>query len=382
MRIIIVGGGIGGLATAIALKKLDIPCLVLEQAPMIEEVGAGLVLAPNALKALRQLELEKQTLESGSIVERSRIVTHSDIVLNEINTGELAREVGAPWVCIHRADLQRCMLEKLPEGVLLTGARCVGVTERAESVAVHLADGRTIQGEFLIGADGIHSVVRKFTIGEDAPRNAGYVSWRAVSLGNCTLAPGCSILAIGYGSQIGLFHCGKGRIYWFATKNAAIREPDSRLSRKAEVLRLIDGLASPFREGITGTPEEAILKTDILDRPPKPNWGRGRMTLLGDAAHAATPNLAQGACLALEDAVILAACLYHSLSPEGLRQYEQLRRKRTAQAVGESWQLGKILQLQNPFLAWARNRFMKTTFGRGLATNQIKKWIGFDLPQL
>jgi 2-polyprenyl-6-methoxyphenol hydroxylase-like FAD-dependent oxidoreductase len=383
MKVIIAGGGIGGLATAIALKKLDIPALVLEQAPMIEEVGAGLGLSPNALKALRRLGLERQTIESGSIIEHSRVVTQNGIVLNEIDIGELGRQVGAPSVCIRRADLQKSLLEKLVPGVLMTDARCVGFTERAQSVKVHLADGRTIEGEFLIGADGIHSAVRKALLGEAASRYAGYVSWRAViSGGDFNLLPGYSLLGLGYGSQMGMFHCGQQRIYWFATKNAPAQGPDSQSGRKDEIVRLSDTWASPFREVIAGTPEDAMLKSDILDRPPNPKWGRGRVTLLGDAAHAATPNLAQGACQALEDAVTLAACLGRSPSPEGLRRYERLRYERTARAVRESWRLGQLLQLQNPLSVWARNRFMQSSFGKRLAIASMKNWIGFEVPEL
>jgi hypothetical protein len=178
----------------------------------------------------------------------------------------------------------------------------------------------------------------------------------------CRVLPdGAALLAVGAGSQFGLWPCGPGQLYWFLTKNA----PQDAAHDKAEAVALCRDWAAPIPEIIEGTSENAIVQNDILDRPPLRWWGRGRVTLLGDAAHATTPNLGQGACQALEDAVMLAHCLSGVQPVEAaLRAYERVRIPRTTAIVRDSWQSGRILQPDRPALEWLRNRLMGTRAGR------------------
>ena len=188
-----------------------------------------------------------------------------------------------------------------------------------------------------------------------------------------------ALLVIGGGSQFGVWPCGPGRLYWFLTKNA----PRGTTQSKTEAVAVCREWAAPVPEIVAETPEDAILQNDIVDRPPLRWWGRGRVTLLGDAAHPTTPNLGQGACQALEDAVILSHCLSGTRPIEAaLRKYEGLRPPRTTEVIRKSWQTGKVMQLDSPALESLRNWFMGTQLGTGVEMRMLRSLLTYQLPRL
>ncbi len=375
MRVVIVGAGIGGLAAAVALHRIGVEALVLERAPSIREVGAGLSLWSNAVNALRQLGLDTNVIASASVVERSVIRTTQGQFISRAELGELSRMAGAPCICIHRGVLQKILLDTLSPRSVRTGARCMGFDG---STAI-LENSDRIPADMLVGADGISSVVRDGLHGMEAPRYAGYTAWRGICEDSGLLPERSALLVMGGGSQFGAFPCGPGRLYWFLTKNA----PQGTTQSKTGVVAVCRDWASPVPEIVAGTPEEAILQNDIIDRPPLQWWGRGTVTLLGDAAHPTTPNLGQGACQALEDAVILADCLRRTRPVEqALREYERLRLPRTTAVVRKSWQTGKVIQLDSPALERLRNWFMGTEVGRRLERRTFNNLLTYQLPRL
>ena len=375
MRVTVIGGGIGGLAAAVALRRTGIEAVVVEQVASIREVGAGLSIWSNAVNALRELGLDGTVVASASVLERHLTQTPAGQRISETQFGPLAKAAGAPSICIHRAVLQRILLDALPPSSVRTGARCSGFRD---ATAI-LESGERIEADVLVGADGVSSVIRDGLHGAEAPRYAGYTCWRGIRRENGLRRGGSSLLILGAGSQFGLFPCGEGLLYWFLTKNAP---PGSKLT-KGEVLALCRDWVAPAREVIDGTPEETILQNDILDRPPLAWWGRGNVTLLGDAAHATTPNLGQGACQALEDAVVLAHCLRGGLPIEAaLRQYERSRIPRTTMVVRKSWETGKILQLDSRGLEEVRNWFMSTWLGERLGIQTFRRLLTYRVPGL
>jgi 2-polyprenyl-6-methoxyphenol hydroxylase-like FAD-dependent oxidoreductase len=195
------------------------------------------------------------------------------------------------------------------------------------------------------------------------------------------LPAGLGQFAVGRGTQIGIFHCGPGRIYWFATQNGPAHSSEPPEGRKHEALAAFRGWFPLIPAVIESTPEAAILRGDICDRPPAWPWGAGRVTLLGDAIHPTTPNLGQGACQALEDAVQLAASLGRARDPlDGLRDYEQRRRARTAWVTKQSWSLGKVLQWQHPLAVWLRDRASRTRLGQRAAWRLFETLLSDDSP--
>jgi 2-polyprenyl-6-methoxyphenol hydroxylase-like FAD-dependent oxidoreductase len=264
---------------------------------------------------------------------------------------------------VHRADLQALLAREVGEGTLRLGTE-VGAFEQDESgVRVLLADGSRESADILVGADGLRSRVRARLFGLEEPRYAGYTAWRAVVEPEEELLPwGAGFESWGRGARFGCAHVGRGRIYWFATTNAPEGEkdgpPGSLAGAKAKLLHLFSPWHRPVADLVEAAEEGAILRTDIYDREPLgERWGEGRVTVLGDAAHPMTPNLGQGACQAIEDAVVLARCLgERGATAESLRSYERLRSDRVALVVRRSRRVGSIGQAKNPAICWLRDR--------------------------
>src|SRR6516164_5688878 len=370
MRALIVGGGIGGLAAAVALQRVGIQVAVFEKAPHIIEVGTGLSLWSNAMVALRRFGLQPADLEAGTVMEPTRKSLASRQPFGSVDVAALSEKAGAPSICLHRATLQRLLLDAALNGdprSVRTGRECTGFEADAAGVAARFSDGSREHGDVLIGADGIHSVIRGQLFGSERVRFGGYLAWRGIAEGASPLPEREALVVVARGSQAGCFPCGERRLYWFLTRNAAAGSHAGPLGNRSEAIECIRNWRVPFQSFVETTAENAILRNDVVDRPTRRVWGAGRVTLLGDAIHATTPNLGQGACQALEDAVVLANSLRrYSLTEAALRDYEARRHHRANFVVGQSRRIGTIAQLTSPVVvrlrevlgstAWAQKR--------------------------
>ena len=384
MKALIIGGGIGGVSAAIALRRVGIEAVVFEQAEAVREVGSGLTVWTNAVKALRKLGAEDAVLATGSILERFEVRSWRGEVLGETPFGELGRKLGAPNVIIHRAELLRGLTKLMDERSVHCHARCVGFEQNSRSVTACFADGRKAEGDLLIGADGLHSVIRTKLFGESKPRYAGYTCWRGLAqFVHEEFPTGYSFETWGPGRRFSIHHCGLGRVFWYATKNLPEGMPAAKAGHQAEVLEWFREWHAPIPEVIKATESSAILRNDIVDRKPVKRWGQDRVTLLGDAAHPTTPNLGQGACQAMEDAVVLASCLRAASDvPAALRSYEAMRMARTANITNQSWLIGKICQWENPLACWLRNKLSQTALARRSGLQMIEKVFSHEVPEL
>lgn len=361
-RAIIVGGGIGGLCAAIALRQIGVEATVYEKAPALGNVGAGLVLWPNALRALRQLGAAEMVTKAGSTIEHGQIRTAAGKILARSEPGELQRLYGEPTVAIHRADLHRILLSLLPADAVQLGTAGVEFEQDATGVTVRFANGQTDRADLLIGADGIHSAVRQQLFPAASLRYAGYTAWRGVVESPVTVTVGITSESWGRGSRFGAVPIDSRRVYWYATLN----QPAGRNYLPAEQKKLLQqrfkGWLQPVEMLLEATPAEIILQHDIYDIAPMARWSQGRVTLLGDAAHPTTPNMGQGACMAIESAYVLARSLSAKPDlPTALAAYEQERRSRTAWVTNQSWQIGRIGQLENGLACRLRDLLMLLT---------------------
>ena len=384
MKAMIIGGGIGGVAAAIALERVGVECDIFEQAEEMREVGAGLSIWANAWQALEKLGVGRALLALGSNVARLETRTSDGRVLAAVPLAELEKRLGIPaFVVLPRPDLLRELTRLVDKQRTHCRARCVGVEENAGRVIARFADGQQAEAGLLVGADGLHSVVRSHLHGNEKPRYAGYTCWRGMAACEAKALPlTTGFEAWGPGARFALHRCGPGRVFWYATHNAPEASPDPPDGRKAEVRRLFRDWHQPIPEAIEATLETEILRNDIVDRRPLSRWGRGRMTLLGDAAHPTTPNLGQGACQALEDAVVLADCLRQCREVEpALRLYEQQRQRRTAAITRASWRLGKICQWESPPACWLRNSLTQL-MPASSNLRFIERFVCHDLPDL
>ena len=364
MKAIVVGAGIGGLSAAIALRKAGIETVVFERARELKEIGAGLSLVANATGALNELGLAGALRGLGEPVGRAEIRTWRGEILSAIPVSQLDEKVGARSVAVHRADLQAVLLRELGEDVVWPGAECVGFEQNGAGVRAFFNGGREEHCDVLIGADGLRSAVRARLLGDGGPRYAGYTAWRAVVTPRQDLfPPDITFEYWGTGTRCLCAHVGGGRVYWAVSTNAPEGEKDAKGATKGALLRLLRGWHGPVPALIETTEESAILRTDIYDRdPPRKRWGEGRVTLLGDAAHPMTPDLGQGACQAIEDAVALARCLgrQETGAAAALALYEARRIRRTAWIVRGSRRTGRIAQMQNPLACRLRNAALRS----------------------
>ena len=383
MRVLIIGAGIGGLSAAIALQRRGIEAVLVERTTELKEIGAGIAIAVNAMKALDSLGLADAVRHIGAEPQFYEIRSGRGEVLSRISVSEQREKLGATSVALHRADLQAALLQGLAEagGKVHLGKECVGLEQTEGYVRASFASGREERGDLLVGADGLNSTVRERLLGDGPPRYAGYTAWRAVVTPRRELVPRGAVESWGRGKRFLFAHISRGRVYWAAAKNAlqgADRRPAR--SRKEFLLGTFRGWHESIEELIRVTDERAILHTDIYDRDPlKERWGEGRISLLGDAAHPMTPDLGQGACQAIEDAVVLAKRLSEESDPaSALRDYESQRTRRVAVIVQRSRRLGKMAQLETPLLCQLRDVLLKRTPDRVLQ-RQAEEILAYEI---
>lgn len=380
MRAIVVGGGIGGLSAANALRRAGIEAAVFERAPGPPEVGVGVGLWSNAPRVLKDLGLYEAVRGIGAEIG-GETRSWSGGRLFGYSAGEMRRRYKEASVVVHRADLQGVLLAALPEGSVRYGARLVGFSEDGEEVVARFADGREETGDLLVGADGLRSATREALVGDGPPLYAGLTAWRGVAEGADCFAPeGEGLNLWGRGSEFGVMNIGGGRAYWFLTKNAPEGEPESPAGRKSKILDRLPGRFPAAKAAVEAT---KILRTDIYDREPIERWGAGRATLLGDAAHPMTPHLGQGACQAIEDAAVLAGCLGGTKRVArsvavALRLYEERRRVRTTELVRSSRRVGHVLQLENPLLCGLRDALVEA-LPSGAMFRQLDPVLGYTV---
>lgn len=354
MKTIVIGAGIGGLTTALALKQKGIDVDVYERSPVLTDVGAGISLWPNALKALYQLGL-RPALDGVSFVSMDGAVRNSDgTVLSRTTADQFIARLGLPVVVFHRADLLAVLVDAARDIAIHTGHEARDVEQDADGVTVRFANGAGARGDVLIGADGLRSVVRDRLGVPGALKYSGYTAWRGIApFETAGLMAGETL---GSGQRFGLAPIHGNRVYWYATDNVNEGQREPPIETKTRLTRLFGDWHQPIPDLIRSTAEDTILRNDIYDRDPVERWGSGRITLLGDAAHPMTPNLGQGACQAIEDALVLSRLLSTGPDvPSSLRRYESERIPRTRSIVNASRRVGALFQVDSRAFCWLRN---------------------------
>lgn len=360
----IVGGGIGGLTTAIALQRKGFDVTVYESASEIKPLGAGIVLAANAIKAYQALGIADDILSAGTQVKLLQIKNQKGAIITEVNAEKFSANYGINNFTIHRADLHAVLLSQLTPGTLQKNKTCIDFTQHKNIVSLNFSDGTSDWASYIIACDGIHSVIRKKLVPESLPRFAGYTCWRAV-INECPDNVDFSVNSETWGAdgRFGLVPLRNKSLYWFACINTRANDPMMRSFQQKDLLRYFEKFHNPIPDVIRRTRNEQLLWNDILDLKPLNKFAYNNIVLLGDAAHATTPNMGQGACMAIEDAVILANCIVknNSLVERAFVVYESLRLGRTAHIINASRRMGAVAQLENKFLIGLRNTILKLT---------------------
>lgn len=355
MNVTIIGGGIGGLALARALHLRGIACEVYEKTPRFTDCGAALTMWPNGMRALRDLGLERPVAGAGWPVATSDIRRPDGTLLLSTDVTSVSRKAEAPTVAIRRAALHAALADGASAVPVHTGKRLVMIEEGHDAVTARFSDGSEARSTILIGSDGVWSQVRRHIAGEAEPRRLGYSLWRGLArLHDARLRSGHAFETWSRGARFGMVQVGAEHVYWYAGLNDG---PGGGFAEALPVLRERFGdWHDPIPRVLDPRVTEFALHTEIVDRPPLAAWRRGRIALLGDAAHPMTPDLGQGACSAVEDAVCLAECLASNDTFERILGCYESRRRARCEAVAEkSRRVGLMTQWENPILCAARD---------------------------
>jgi salicylate hydroxylase len=339
MRIIVIGAGIGGLAAALTLRRAGLDVRVFEQASELREVGAGIQISPNASRILHRLGLEEPMRHAG-VRPLSILIRRWDDgreLARQPLAGASERNFGAPYYHFHRADLLDLLSAAVPQDVLHLDHRCVGVTQHTDRVEVQFHNGATADADIVVGADGIHSTVRKAVMGQESPRFSGHVAYRGLVPADRIAHLGVELAAnVWWGPDHHFVHyfVGADARYhnWVAITPGEWRvESWTAKGEVADALKEFEGWHPQVRALIGAV--ETTNRWALYDRDPLPRWTVGRVTLMGDAAHPMLPYMAQGAVQSIEDAAVLAKCLARADSHDvsaALSRYEETRKPRAS----------------------------------------------------
>jgi 2-polyprenyl-6-methoxyphenol hydroxylase-like FAD-dependent oxidoreductase len=380
-KIAIVGAGIGGLTLAIALRHRGIDCTVFERQPQLHEVGAGITLWANAIRVLQALGIE-DSVRAVSHVTSAGVIGLSDG--RSIATPSLADwgtepHLGQLWT-LHRAELQQALYQALPKDTVVFNAPFERFEATPGGVRGYFSGHPACDASLLVGADGLRSTVRRQLLGDEPLRYAGYVCWRGVCAAPAGWR-GTNGEFWGKGDRFGVVQIPGRRVYWFAVVNQSANQGVSA-PHKARLQERFAHYQFDVPQLIEATPESAILYHELFDRPPLAQFGRGAVCLLGDAAHPTTPNLGQGAAMAMESAVVLSRVLAETPhAPDAIALYSRLRCARTAKITQTSRRLGALAQLSNPLLRSLRNIALSSVPAQA-RQRQLRELVEYDAAQV
>lgn len=352
-KIGIVGAGIAGLTCAIMLRNLGYEVEIFESAEKVRGIGAGIGLASNAMKGFEYLGLAEKVKGISNYLQDFEIVDWKGKSILKTDTQRISQNYQIDNYVVHRADLHRLLVNEIPSEILMTGKKLISIRELIQRVEIQFEDGRTQEYDYIIAADGVNSTVRQNFLPKSSPRYAGYWCWRSVvQIPNLQLNKGTEVW--GLKGRFGISPLTQNRIYWYACLNSNLRDgvPEFQLENLKK--RFQDYF--PFvGELLDLSRNEDIISTPIVDIAPIDFYHFRRVLILGDAAHATTPNMGQGACMAIEDVAVLKEELSQNDWEISCRNFEKRRLKRTHYIIKNSELAGKIAQLENPFLGEIRN---------------------------
>lgn len=356
MRIAIIGGGIGGLATAVGLHKIGIKANVYEQASTFKPLGAGIGIGSNVMVALNKLGVSEDILKSGMTLKKQRFLNGDFDVMNTIDFTLLKERFGEENIAIQRADLHKALYKAVDPAYFHFNKKVNQFTQTSENVTISFADGTEETVDYVIAADGIHSIFRQTLLPSSTPRYAGYTCWRGISKNKEDVLPHLSSEAWSDKGRFGWAPLHNGDVYWFACINAREHDEYYQSLDKSGVAAQFAHFSPTVERLIAETYDAYFLHHDIYDIKPLHTFVYDRICLLGDAAHATTPNMGQGAGQSIEDAYELMHAIQNASTMEAAFQaYDERRVKKAKKVVTLSRQIGQTAQWENPFLIGCRN---------------------------
>jgi FAD-dependent urate hydroxylase len=351
LKVVVIGAGIGGLTIGIALRQAGFQVEIYDKVRSLRPIGAGISLWSNGVKVLNRLGMGAQIAQIGGQMDRMQYRTLSGEILNDIPLHPLIESVGQRPYPVARTDLQQILLDAYGDEIHL-GTRCIGVEEDNHSVTAQFEDGTQAKGDVLIAADGIHSGLREYVLGEIyQPNYRGYVNWNGLVPASDELAlPHTWMIYVGNHQRASLMPVAGDRLYFFfdvPLPPGTTAEPEQY---RTELSQHFAGWAAPIQQLIAQLDPQKVARLEIRDVGPIERLVRGRVALLGDSAHATCPDLGQGGCQAMEDGLMLTQCLQTTnLGVDyALKRYEVERKERTSAIVLKARDRAEVIHGHEP----------------------------------
>lgn len=378
-KIAITGAGIAGLTCAIMLENLGYEVDVYESTDSVRAVGAGIGLASNAIKAFEYLGMDKEIIKISNHLRNFEIVDHKGKSILSADTERIKKNYDTDNFAIHRADLHNFLSEKILSDKIHLNKRLKQFRQEENKIVLEFEDDTTSITDYLIGADGVNSQVRQQLLPNSEPRFAGYWCWRSTVKHNFE-ALNKSTEVWGKNGRFGITPLTDNRIYWYACINTNLNDgiPDYGLDELKERFK---NYFPRVGEILDLTEENSLISTPIVDIAAIPHFHFGKVLLIGDAAHATTPNMGQGACMGLEDVAVLQDELINNNIETAFKNFEKRRLKRTHYITKTSWQAGKIAQSDANLIIFLRNNLLRILPDR-VSQHQLKRLLDEDFMKI
>ncbi|MFS4466203.1 FAD-dependent monooxygenase [Maribacter sp. 2210JD10-5] len=359
MNIDIIGAGIGGLTTAIALEQKGIKTRIFEQTEQIKPVGAGIILANNAMQVYEKLGLRKVIEENGNPISSMNITKSNLKPLSKIDLAYFEQKHNTKNIAIHRGTLQKILIDKLKLTKINLDHKLTSIVENTNGYSLEFENGERIQSSTVLGADGLNSVVRQNLFPNNSIRNANQICWRGITEYKLSAKFKNELNeAWGKSERFGFVQIAENKVYWYALKTF---KKDKDVFSINDLDKYFSNYDSIIKNIIKSTKNEYIHTAEISDLKPTNVWFKENVCLIGDSAHATTPNMGQGACQAIEDAFVLSECIDKYEINKAFTEYQKLRLPKAHQVVKASWLVGKMAHLKNPILIGLRNQMLRLT---------------------
>lgn len=371
----IIGAGIGGLTAGIMLEKLGFQVDIYEAGDSARGIGAGIGLASNAIKAFEYLGFDQEVIAISNHLRDFEICDYKGKTILSADTERITRNYNTDNYAIHRADLHQFLVSKVSTESIHLNKRLKGFYQENDGVVIEFEDRTNLKSDYLIGADGVNSKVRQLLIPKSEPRFAGYWCWR-VTIKHDFEGLHKSTEVWGKNGRFGITPLKGNRIYWYACVNTNLKDGVKDFGLEDLKFRFKDYF--PFISEILNlTEEKDLISTPIVDLAPIENYSFGNILLLGDAAHATTPNMGQGACMALEDVAVLQDELMKNEVEITFINFEKRRLKRTHYITKTSRQAGVVAQSDNALIIYLRNNLLRI-LPDSITQSQLKRLLNED----
>lgn len=377
---IIIGAGIGGLTAAIALQKRGLHCEVYEKAKTFEPVGAGIVLGNNAMAVLDKLGVAATIQKHGVPIDNISYKSNRGSFIKKIDVTKLSKSLGSSSVAIHRADLHNILAEKLNENTIHLGQEFVKYVHSDNSIKAYFKGGLAVDGNLLIGSDGINSKTKEAILGKSPLRDCNMICYRGVCEKRGEIWENNNLNEfLGDAMKFGFVNIGLNKIYWYSTiKNDLKHQGQTNLPNTQFLIKAIQHWPKHLIDLVQDTDEKNVITNFLFDDTPKRIWHDQRCVLLGDAIHPTTPFMGQGAAMAIESAEVLANSLDQNEGYQNaIMNYEKLRMSRTRNITNQSLMFGRFM-VCHPAVTKIRNLILKIT-PNFISDYQSKKMFDYDI---